>query len=89
MERPLCPLCKTKHFASEPHVFKDICAEPVVRTVPKASGETPLDQPLIPVAPKNAGVDRLERRPGFDRTAYQRDYMRSYMRKYRARTNIS
>ena len=23
MERPLCPLCGSKHFAREPHVWKD------------------------------------------------------------------
>ena len=44
-----CWKCKTKdHWADEP------C---------KANGETPLDQPVIPVAPQGVCVDRPERRP--------------------------
>lgn len=51
MERPLCPLCKTKHYAREAHVFKS-------------------NPP--------AEIERVEvmRVKGFDRGAYQREYMR-------------
>jgi len=54
----------------------------VIRT--KANGETPLDQPVIPVvAEKVTGVDSPERRTLNRRlvaayNAYQRDYMRVY-----------
>lgn len=49
----------------------------VANILPKANGETPLDQPVIPVAVKAVGVDRSERRP-FDRTAYQREYVKKW-----------
>lgn len=57
--------------------------------VNKANGETPLDQPVIPVAPKGVGVDSRERPAR--QTKWQRDNrerynkrMREYMRRKRA-----
>ena len=53
----------------------------------KANGETPLDQPVIPVVgAKPAGVDSPERRTPNRRSreAYN-EYMREYMRKVRSK----
>ena len=52
----------------------------------KANGETPLDQPFIPVVAKAIGVDREERLPSkrWDKVSYNA-YMKDYMRAYRRR----
>ena len=37
MERPLCPLCKVKHYAREAHVFKSVEGEVLGRAAKRAS----------------------------------------------------
>ena len=71
MERPLCPLCKTNHFAREPHAFKK---------APEKIAPPELPAPF----PGPSEVSSSAKQPGgapFDRKTYQREYMR----KYRAR----
>ena len=95
MERPLCPLCKTKHFAREAHAFGKICAEPVVRTVPKQPKGGDCHRPTGEALDSDEGTNAVtgDAHPTntpaseskFDRSAYQREYMRSYMRKWRAK----
>ena len=65
MERPLCPLCKTKHYAREGHVFEESSPQ-----VPSQGDET---------GRKKGQVAKTVDTPaGFDRVAYQREYMREY-----------
>ena len=86
MERPLCPLCGTKHYAREAHVFpKNVVSESngmgrasfPIRS-PGRSGVEPKEVgPRVePATPHHK--DSL---PKFDRTAYQRDYMRFWRAK--------
>ena len=65
MERPLCPLCKTKHYAREAHVFAK--SVEVARVTPKVHS-----QPKVLEAPIGTK---------FDRNAYQREYMRFWRAK--------
>ena len=60
MERPLCPLCKTKHYAREGHVFKESSPQVPERVIVGAKTST------------------VATPAGFDRVAYQREYMREY-----------
>lgn len=69
MERPLCPLCKAKHFAREAHAFKVICEVPsAIETVPKLFSSKDVSRETIP-------------KGRFDRTVYQREYMRKYRKR--------
>lgn len=78
MDKPLCPLCKTKHFAREPHEFKvsDVGAISV-RDVPK---RLPLVQEVQ--RPEQVAGGRIykegDKLPQFDRKTYQREYMRKW-----------
>ena len=72
MDRPLCPLCNTKHFAREPHAFgiggpavkPDVPRETVPPKIPEKIG--------VGVCPTCGHVNR-------------REWMRLYMKAYRAR----
>ena len=75
MERPLCPLCKTKHYAREGHVFKESQGGGVGRE-PVGSAHGPSTAKLREVA--RPGLSGQTPPPKFDRTAYQREYMREY-----------
>ena len=90
MEKPLCPICKERHYGVE-HIWpKDNgTGLPSIIAVAKAySGSTPDTKPAPVVDSGGAGVVRgldLPRplakvrekdRKRFDRTAYQREYMR-------------
>jgi hypothetical protein len=74
-----CEGCGKEYFPNQSWIHKR-CA------INTANGETPLDQPVIPVAEKSAGVDSPERRTPNrrDRKAHN-EYMREYMRTYRLR----
>lgn len=65
MERPLCPLCKTKHYAREAHVFASIKRETV--------------RPVKEVAQAHKATEPLPSQ--FDKKAYQKLYMRGYRRR--------
>ena len=83
MDRPLCPLCKTKHFAREPHVFKTDGGD-----VKKGKGEDdeegghPSHRIPAEVVEEGKGIGVDEKQgvfvdKKFDRTAYQRNYMQA------------
>ena len=73
MERPLCPLCNTRHFAREPHEF-------AVRrvSVPEVSREVP--RVPKPHEGKKVGRPRVNWTP-----EEIRERRRIYIRAYRAR----
>ena len=85
MERPLCPLCKTNHFAREPHVFKK---DGVVVGDSKdaGKGDSAGGVPGKATIEDSGGVrgrqEKVDKpsvdsiRQPFDRVAYQREYMR-------------
>jgi hypothetical protein len=95
MERPLCPLCKTNHFAREPHVFKK--DGPGVRYdkgglvvgIGNQAGDSPAPKPMgvskeVGVSEKQGNPDQSKEAPKFDRGAYQREYMRAYRKRKNA-----
>jgi len=92
--KPLCQTCNTRHETYQAHVFATngpSSATNKVRSATnaatnKANGETPLDQPVIPVVGhKPTGVDSPERRTlnRRSRGAYNR-YQKFYMQCVRA-----
>jgi hypothetical protein len=85
----VCNACKLDHsplVRCEVHKRIAINESAINGAINTANGETPLDQPVIPVAEKSAGVDSPERRTPNrrDRKAYN-EYMREYMRTHRPR----
>jgi len=80
MKAPKCRLCGVVHWGSEPHVG-------VVGRVGR--GRSPVDSESVVIAPGGRRTDReivaairellgepVPKKPGFDRVAYQREYMR-------------
>ena len=82
MERPLCPLCNTKHFAREAHAFKDepkteAPLAPLVNMQERPQGDLTngTDKPV------ETGVTSAVASVPFDRKAYQREYMRGWRKR--------
>lgn len=68
MERPLCPLCKTKHFAREPHIFGVVKTKVAGVTIVEKKWEKPVE---IPTSKR------------WDKKSYNA-YMKEYMKLRRA-----
>lgn len=87
--RKYCPNCHSHHEPGSAHRFSAINNTPAINmhAINTANGETPLDQPLIPVAQVKAcvGVDGPERRtPNRRDRADYNAYMKGYMQRRRA-----
>lgn len=84
MERPLCPLCKTKHFAREAHEWKNVAVRgDGGMRVSEVSGE--VSKPGLPKPMSQQGSKEKGKvgRPRLERTVEEllvrrKEYMRSY-----------
>ena len=85
MDAPVHQVCGTRHFRHQP------CPGPKV-----VKGEVPGAPPDRPVVDTWVAAERqasghkalmaeVDEKAGFDRVAYQREYMREYQRKRRSR----
>lgn len=80
MDKPICPLCKTKHYGNEPHKFPD--ESPIIKKLQKKVEEI-LSKPSCEgkgglkdlVKEAEIKIEPSAKKP-FDRVAYQREYMR-------------
>ena len=59
-------MCKTKHYAREGHVFEE------------SSPQVPQSRASATEASAESAVAVVDTPAGFDRVAYQREYMREY-----------
>jgi hypothetical protein len=81
MERPFCPLCKTKHFAREGCSFKDAAPQTESRIITEQSGQASANAVAAPSKiPRKEGLGVC---PACGQS--HRAYMKKYMKLYRAR----
>jgi len=69
MDKPICRLCNKKHYSHEPHQFD---MENGASIVVKSSK----DKFVGAKKSFQAEVPKQDKKPKFDRVAYQREYMR-------------
>ena len=75
MDKPLCPLCKHKHYSHEDHIFPDTGKREGAATTKK----------VAPIPQTKSTPGATSGKSKFDRAAYQKEYMRDYMRERRAK----
>ena len=79
MDKPLCKLCKTKHWKNEPCVFPDLVPE----DSPEAAAIDALIQKHVPEASDQPTSAEL--RAAYDKHKARNRYQRDLMRKRRSK----
>ena len=77
MTPPKCRLCGKEHWSHEPHVFKEASS----RESGKAEKEDGVDKGSRDIHDQRLVDSRPHKNEGFDRKAYQREYMRKWRAK--------
>ena len=100
MDKPLCRICRTKHWGNEPHKFGTTGSSSAQQSASRSrdSGGAAVRPGSPAVSVKGgdsvtsdekleAAISRVEKLVEQDekRRAWKRKYMREYMRKYRER----